>query len=311
MTIRRTLLPAALALALGTRAFAAFSYFSTVYDTDWTSVGTGAMRGVGSGTLALSGTAGTVTGAYLFWHGPTNSADPLANASVVFNGNAITGVNIGISQNNNWGFLNSQAYRANVTAWVTGDGTYSLANFIKPDAEINGASLYVTYDNGIDSDNRDLVLFNGNDSNVQSAFDPSGWSVALNGVNYSGGAANLRLTVSDGQDFGLDEALYLNGSLIIPEGPNWQGALGTDPGHRGALWDEMTFALDPYLAPGINNLQIQTYDPLTDALSLVVGAIDLPAGAAPPDAVPEPSTYGLIGAGVLLGGILLRRRLRR
>ncbi len=310
MTIRRTLLPAALALALGTQAFAAFSYLTTVYDTDWTSAGTGAMRGVGSGTLALSGTTGTVTSAYLFWHGPTNSSDPLANASVVFNGNAITGVNIGISQDNNWGFLNSQAYRANVTAWVTGDGTYSLANFIKPDAEINGASLYVTYDNGIDSDNRDLVLFNGNDSNVQSAFDPSGWSVALNGVNYSGGPANLRLTVSDGQDWGLDEALYLNGSLIIPEGPTWQGALGTDTERRGALWDEKTFALDSYLSLGINNLQIQTLNPLTDALSLVVGAIDLPAGAAP-NAVPEPSTYGLIGAGVLLGGILLRRRLRR
>ena len=304
---------AGMALALAAQSFASVSYFKTVYGTDWTSVGIGGMRGVGSNTLSLSGVSGTVTGAYLFWHGPTNSADPLANANVTFNSHAVTGVNIGISQDNNWGFQNSQAYRADVSSWVTGNGSYSLSDFKKSSVEINGASLYVTFNDGISSNNRDLVLFNGNDSNIGSAFDTTGWDVALNGINYSTGAANIQLTVSDGQKFGNDEAVYLNGNILVPVGPNWQGDLGAQIVGNGSLWDEKSFAVTSFLTPGMNNLHLQTFAPLTDALSLVVGAIDLPSGSAPPvtGAVPEPSTYGLIGAVALLAGVAVRRRLRK
>ena len=103
----------------------------SVSNTDVGEFGYGGMRGIGSGSIDVSGISGPVFHAFLYWHGPTNSTDPNANASVNFNGTPVTGTNIGTTSDNNWGFLNSQAYRADVTGLVTGDGTYSLSNFTK------------------------------------------------------------------------------------------------------------------------------------------------------------------------------------
>src|SRR3990170_544170 len=86
--------------------------FTTVYGTDFVHAGFGGMRNDGTGTLTVSGVSGTVTEAYLYWQGPTNSTSPTANAAVTFAGNAVTGTNIGFSSDNCWGFANSQAYRA-------------------------------------------------------------------------------------------------------------------------------------------------------------------------------------------------------
>src|SRR5262245_36108957 len=52
------------------------SEFSTVFNTDWTTAGVGAMRGSGVGTLPVTGVGSPVTQSYLYWAGPTNSSDP-------------------------------------------------------------------------------------------------------------------------------------------------------------------------------------------------------------------------------------------
>jgi len=95
--------------------------------TDYVSAGVGGMRGIGSGDIAISGVTGSVRGAYLFWQGPTNTNDSGAGAHVTFDGSSITGVNVGFSDDNCWGFTNSQAYRADVTDVFHGDGTYRLS----------------------------------------------------------------------------------------------------------------------------------------------------------------------------------------
>ncbi len=291
------------------------SFFETQFDTDWTTAGYGGMRGVGTGDVSLSGVSGTISQAYLYWHGPTNSTDPAANASVNFAGTDITGSNIGFSDDNFWGFDNSQAYRADVTSLVTGNGNYSLSNFNKTGVEINGVSLMVFFDDGDSTNNRDVVLFDGNDANFTNVFDPLGWDISLPGINYSSGNAFLNMGVSDGQDFGTsdDGNLTVNGT-IIASGGLFQGDSvpgGTGGPSNGLLWDLKDFDITSLLTPGLNNLNV-TMGSVNDALSAIHVAIDLPAGAAPQqpptNTVPEPTTLALAGIGMLGMGAIRRRR---
>lgn len=288
--------------------------FQTITDTDWTHAEIGGLRnGSGSGSLAVAGISGTVTKAYLYWHGPTDVASPTANASITFNGSGVVGTNIGTSQDNNWGFLNSQAYRADVTSLVTGNGAYSFANLVKTDVQINGLSLLVFFNDGNASNNRDVVLFDGNDSNISSAFDPEGWQASLSGINYSGGTASVLMGVSDGQNFGNDEALKLNGTELYGVGPTWNGTqaqngLSGFPSN-GLLWDVRTFDVTSFLSLGPNTLSlVSNVPPLTDALSLIHLAFDLPVGAAPPTVPLPPAVWGGLG---LLGLMAVQRRTRK
>src|ERR1700730_274534 len=179
------------------------TYQETIFDTNYVTSDLG-MRDIGAGTLAVSGVGGAVTNALLFWHGPTNSTNPNVNATVNFNGTPVTGANIGFSQDNFWNSANSQAYRANVTSSVTGNGSYTLSNFQKttvpgctaPCAQINGTALFTFYNSGLSTGKRDVVLFEGNDSNYPSSYDPAGWDFTLSGINYTSGSAFLTLYVS-------------------------------------------------------------------------------------------------------------------
>ena len=253
----------------------------SVSHTDIAGFGIGGMRGTGTGTIVTSGITGPVAHAFLYWHGPTNSADPASNASVTFNGTAITGANIGTASDNNWSFTNSQAYRADVTSLVTGNASYSLSNFLKADADINGVSLIVFYDDGNPSNDRNVVAWNGNDSNVTlgPAYNPDGWDETISGVPYPGsGAASLDLVVSDGQTFN-DDAVVVNGSTLAAAGPIFQGDAGPNgPAGNGSLWDVKSFDITGLLTSGTNSVHLTTGVAI-DYLSLVVAIADVPASA--------------------------------
>jgi len=269
--------------------------FTTVPNTDFAMFGAGGMRGQGTGSVVVTGISGTVTVAYLYWMGPTNDTGD-ANAAVTFNGTAITGTNIGNSDNNCWGFQNSKAYRANVTSLVSGNGTYTLANFRKtsPVADVNGVSLVIFYNDGNASNNRDFVIFNGNDSNINNAFDSAGWNASLAGIVYTSGPVTMRMIVSDGQSFPDDE-FRINGQTILPpNGSNWQGDTVPDQGTAGAngggLWDQKSFDVTALFSPGPNTLTIQPTAYVNDCLSMIAAIFDLPAGAAPPTPTPSGPT---------------------
>lgn len=291
--------------------------FTTIFNTDFTAVGIGGLRnGSGSATLNLSGVTGPVSKAYLYWHGPTDvETNPeTANSNVMFAGNSITGTYLGISSDNCWDFANSVAYRADVTSLVTGDGSYSLANFIKSDVQINGFSLIVFFQDGNSANNRDVVLFDGNDSNIVNPFDAPGWNITLSGINYSSGTANAQFHVADGQSF-LDDALIANSTTLAPAGAIFQGTNAQNGGsgfpRDGLLWDINTFSVTSLLSPGPNKLNITTGVD-SDCLGCVLIAIDLPAGAAPeqpPNGTPEPGSLALLGGALLAG--LGARRIRR
>ncbi len=295
----------ALAVPGGTQANT-IAQSRTVKDTDVMYAGVGGMRGGdGTATLTLSGVTGTVTAAYLYWHGPTRTTDPASNASVVFNGTPVAGTNIGTSSSNCWhlapnNFVNSQAYFADVTSLVSGNASYSLANFVKSSGavNINGASLVVLYDDGNPSNDRDIVIFDGNDSTEATGFDAGGWTATLPGINYSTGSVSLDLHVSDGQSGAAfdDSALFVNSTQIVAQGPIFSGNTVPNPsGGAGSnlLWDiKPPIDITSQFVVGPNTLQFTSPEVLTahDCLSLIAAIVNLPKDAAPPPAAPAASS---------------------
>jgi len=250
----------------------------SVSNTDVAEFGTGGMRGGdGTGTIGVSGVTPSVLHALLFWHGPTNSGDTAANALVTFDDTPVTGTNIGVDSDNNWGFQNSQAYRADVTGLVTGNGSYALSDFTKPGVDINGVSLLVFYDDGNSSNDRNVVAWNGNDSNV---FDGD-WDETIPGVPYAGsGSASLDFIVGDGQSF-ADGEVDVNGTPIAGAGAVFQGLVGPNysgnpNGVTGSLWDMNSYDITSLLTEESNDLNI-TNPANEDALSLVVAMANVPA----------------------------------
>lgn len=302
------------------------SYFTTVNNTDVATFGIGNLRGTGTGMLNVSGITGPISQAYLFWAGPTKTWRDDAAAYGTFGGTDITGTNIGFSDDNQWWtpYYESQAYRADVTPIVaSGNGAYSIENFLGLNADMNGMSLIVFYDDGNAANNQDVVLFNGNDSNFDNFHDSSDWNAALNGLSLKGGAAELILHISDGQDFEVgpdDGTLIFNGTTLasgdIFNGDGVQAGTGTLPGN-GALWDIERYDVTGLIAKD-NSLTLakQAYYPngRQDAISLIVAQVNLAVGGTGgphTPAVPEPQTWAMMIAGIGLIGAAMRRRSRR
>lgn len=256
---------------------------------DWTSAGVGGMRNNGVGTVTLSGISGTVTKATLYWHGPTNSS-VATTATGKVDGVPVTGSSLGLADDNNWGYANSEAWKADVTAIVAakGNGAYQLTDFGSSNPNTNGASIVVFYDDGNSANNRRVVVFDGNESNVASAFDGAGWNVTLSGISLQGGTPFLQLHVADGQTF-AEGTLQLNGNTI--SGVVFNGAsvpsANNGPSNNGSLWDIATHDVASSLVAGDNTL---TYSGGSDALGLIVAIVDVPANMAPV-ITPAQTTY--------------------
>ena len=255
--------------------------YDSVYNTDFAWAGVGGLDGVGEGEIVVVGVTGTVTRALLFWQGNATSSDENVNATVTIDGQDVTGTMIGKSSSNCWNEPFSYGYRADVTGMVTGDGTYQLTNFEKVGGKASGASIVIFFDNGDSTDDRDVVIYNGNDSDTTYAGPPAdaeGWDVALSGIEYVGGDVSLDLIVADGQD-GEDGPVYVNGTEIA-SGETFDGSSVPNAGEGQSRWDNTSFDVTQFLEPGTNDLNVtETYG--NDCLALVVAMVNLPAGSAP------------------------------
>jgi len=273
------------------------SHTITLSNINWTSGGVSGVGSVGTGTIAISGIgSNSVVQALLYWHGIDNgSANAVYdNANVSINGNDITGVNIGDSTTNCWGSGSSTAYRADVTAFVTGDGNYTIAGMAaKAGHSANGASLIVTFEDGNDANNRDLAIFEGNDSDTTGfPGEDEGWHSSLPGINYNGGSVFAELHLADGQNAGDGPVTYAtaNGSLTISDSvaiydgisvpDEGNGRLGLGQGLYDVEFFDITSAFGN--TPGIVTLNIDGQDTGPDCLGLIVLALDLEPGSAPP-----------------------------
>jgi hypothetical protein len=311
--------------------------YVTVANTDVKLFGLGGLRGASntSGTINVSGivntTPGLVTRAILVWHGPTGQAST-ANGALTLDGQTITGTLVGVSDDNQWselGYSESRAWAADVTDQVAakGNGAYQLTNAVNnANAAMNGVSLIVFYDDGNASNNQDVVLFLGNDSNFNNVFDADGWNATLSGINYTSGAASLTMIVSDGQSgSGFDdEGFSLNGTVIRSPGINFSGAsVPVRAGSvvtNGGLWDHVTYDVTAVMSPTVHTLTL-TSAPVVgarDALSLVGAMFILPAGSVQPPltaqtavgvpAMGDSALAALMLGTLVLGAVVLRRR---
>ncbi|MBI2374391.1 MAG: choice-of-anchor D domain-containing protein [Deltaproteobacteria bacterium] len=247
---------------------------------DLVSAGLGGLRTIGSGTIRLAGTSGTIRRALLYWNGPTSLSDPEANAHVKLNGVPVRGTNVGFSNSNCWPFLNSQSYRADVTLIVSGDGDYLVEDLKKRAVDINGASLVVVFDDGNPSNDREITILDANDSNMVSVYEPGGWNQTLGPVTKGpSGVARLEIHASDGQSYD-DGEVVVNGTPVAPSGPVFQGSTvpvesaSSASSTEGSLWDIRSFDISSIVPASPVSVRITSPPTINDCVSLVVAIVD-------------------------------------
>lgn len=269
------------------------SHTRTESNVDWTSAGVSGVGG-GAGTINLAGVTGTVTRAFLYWHGIDNSGPGAVydNANVTINGNAVIGTSLGDAPTNCWGLGSSRTYRADVTPYVSGNGAYLIAGLSAPGHNANGASLVVIFNDGNPANNRDLVFFEGNDSNIPAGFpgETNGWHATLAPITFSSGATFAQVHLADGQGPGDNTLTFSSdAAVVVPDtASRYDGnslpSAGTSRSAIGDLWDIHTFDISGvFTSAGMKTLQIDGQEPADDCLGLALLLLDLEPGTAPPE----------------------------
>jgi len=262
---------------------------------DYVAAGVG-LRGASSGTINLSGipAGSTIRRAYLLWGMLDNGESPSLR-TLSFNGTPLTGVNIGSGPDTCWDRTNSHAYRANVTALVTGNGSYALTGVATGGNILgDGASLVAIYENPLEP-LRTVQLYEGNLVLSIRINRPATASMQLTGFT-AGQAPSGKSTfiVGDGQSF-TDAASFDGGLSTV--------AL-TNPfdGTDGQLWDTETISITGSISPGATSA-LASLSTDEDCLMWVGQAFSVTTGAAAPitptpvpTIVPTATSIATIGA---------------
>jgi len=285
------------------------SHTRTVHNVDYVVAGIAGVGG-GSGNIIVAGVSGTVTQAFLYWHGINNSGvgAVYANATVSINGHSVTGLTLGDATTNCWGDGSSRAFEANVTPFVSGNGAYAIAGLSNgTNYNANGASLVVIFNDGNATNNRDLAFFTGNDSNIAAGFpgETDGWHASLSPIAYAGGPVKAILHLGDGQDFIDNSLTFTTGGVplvVLDSATLWDGislpTAGTSRAPNGGLWDIHTLDITTaFGAAGPKTLNVDGQDPAGDCLGLVLLLLDLEPGSAPP---PPGTEGGMTGGGFVV-----------
>ncbi|EOR93855.1 Hemolysin-type calcium-binding region [Arcticibacter svalbardensis MN12-7] len=270
-------------------------YFNTFYNTDYLSVGVGGLRDVGNGQIRVTGTFPlvNVTKAYLYWNGLSNSTEvdkPIWTSKVTFNSTGVVGTPIGISSSNCWPYYQSQSHRADVTNIVKSASSRTFTFNAQPlsDLNPNGASLILFYSDGNSSNNRDIILFEGNDALTyfpgypripNAPVDATGWNFTLSGINYTSGKVMMSLHVADGQP-AEDGPLVING-IGLPGAQVTSHLFDGKSVPGGLYWDVVPIDITPSLSRGISYINVASSD-FEDCYSLVVAAFNFPRGVVLP-----------------------------
>jgi uncharacterized repeat protein (TIGR01451 family) len=227
------------------------------------SAGTG-LRNRNRGVITISGIpeGATVTQAVLVW-GILYAGEQPSN-QITFDGNQIAAnLTSNVSGTLCWGDTATVGYAADVTPYVTGNGTFEVTD--PPNGEIrvdespygplpytDGASLVVFY-NGGGADNQVMSDFSYNtntDPNTEDSITRS-----FSGINSVGGPASLTLAGPDGQsNYGKVFTFTGAGEQVVQD-PFEGSAPQEGPSFSiGNLWDNEIFDVTPILPAGQQTL---------------------------------------------------------
>ena len=275
-------------LSLATSAQAVpVTFARSQLNVDWTSAGVGGF-GPSPATISLSGVTGTISAAYLYWHGINNTGGTYQQSAVTLNSTPVAGTALGDASTNCWGAGSSRAFVADVTSLVSGDGSYTIDNVIANAGDsANGASLVVVFDDGNPANNRDLVFFEGNDSNYPEGFpgEDTGWHATLGGINHVGGVVRAQIHLADGQAFPDDSLTFTStgGDVVVADSDALYDGFSVPNagnGRDGALWDIHTFDITTaFGAPGAATLSVNGMGSASDCLGLTLMLLEVDAGS--------------------------------
>jgi uncharacterized repeat protein (TIGR01451 family) len=227
------------------------------------SAGTG-LRNRNRGTITISGipAGATVTQAVLVWGILYNGELP-SNA-IAFAGHQLTAnLTSNVSGTLCWSDTATVGYAADVTSYVTGNGTYEVTD--PPNGEVrvdespygplpytDGASLVVFYDGG-GANNQVLSDFSYN-TNTDTTTSES-ITRSFSGIRSTGGPASLTLAGPDGQSNYGKLFTFTGTSELSVTNPFNGGAPQEGPGFPiGDLWDDEIFDVSSILPPGQQTL---------------------------------------------------------
>ncbi|MCK4392482.1 C39 family peptidase [Candidatus Bipolaricaulota bacterium] len=243
-------------------------------------------RGFGSITILGIPSGSRVEKAFLYW----TVLSPVRYSSFNrgrFNGYWVSGGFLGDDIDPCWDDANgndtarSFSYRADVTNYVTGNGTYHLSNFTSylttgedPWTEnrglppmIEGASLIVIYTNQTES-MREILIYEGNKYLIAD----TPFEVQMDGFEANGQGTQLTVICADGQEL-PDNSILVNGQQIALDTFD-----GSDPQtgpdySAGNLWDTDTYDISAHVKARDTSLRLtfreRTGFELYDCLVLV------------------------------------------
>ncbi len=240
----------------------------------------------GTVNLDLTGipTTGWPIAAYLFWHAQTYTSDQYA--SITFNGNPITGNVGGTDCTDCWPPAESSAlYWADVTQFVSGNGTYTVSGYkaLGPDAPgVNGFSLVVIYCDSLMTQRRAVSVWIGDVDLTGCGPDSYSWTQSGFTASNPITSAKATLVISECQDGSLNSA-YFNGNFLKYFDGNppqehygwWDGDVSAwmSGGDTQVSWSVSTDGSD-CIAPIITVLSVSTDEP--ESYSCALGVKESP-----------------------------------
>ncbi len=253
-------------------------FYREVINGDFVASATSLWNGSGSITVSGIPAGATVLSAYLFYSYQDNGGGHTGN----FNGNPISGTFLGSDCTSCWGTSSTSLYYADVTPYVTGNGTYSLSGFdalacASGDHGAEGATLVVIYCDPSEP-KRAITIYTG----VWETYC-SGWSYNWDHTGFTATSpvtsAKYSVSIGNGQNFGESSTEYvrINGNTVATDVDGSVPPSG-GPCGNGSLWDHFqgdATAFIPSSATSVNfrvdnNAASDCWHPVLSVLSLTV-----------------------------------------